>query len=323
MLSVAVIIVNYNGGSMLEECVQSVLQQTVQPKRIIVVDNCSQDGSMEAVEHLLDEDGLIYLSENTGFAKANNLAVKKVTDCEWIALLNPDAFPKEDWLENFAKALELYSNYDMYASCMVSATDPTIFDSAGDAYYVNGKSWNLQHGQKITNENNKTREVIFPCAGAGFYKRESFINAAFFDESYFCYHEDVDLGLRMQLLGYKCLYINNAVVHHMGSAITGVASDFSIYHVHRNLVWTYIKNMPLALLIYYLPSFIAVNIGSILLFIYKGRTGVILKSKLHAIAGIPRVLKNRWDIQRNKKITSCELLSVLSGNSLLKRKACK
>jgi hypothetical protein len=109
----------------------------------------------------------------------------------------------------------------------------------------------------------------------------------------------------------------------MGSAITGVASDFSIYHVHRNLVWTYIKNMPLSLLIYYLPSFIAVNIGSILLFIYKGRTGVILKSKLHAITGIPRALKKRRDIQKNRKITSRELLSVLSGNSLLKRKASK
>ena len=96
-------------------------------------------------------------------------------------------------------------------------------------------------------------EIFAPCAAAALYRRAAFLEAGGFDEHFFCYMEDVDLGFRLRLLGYRCGYAPAAIVHHVGSGTTGARSPFTVYHGHRNLVWTYVKNMPTPWFWLYLP----------------------------------------------------------------------
>jgi GT2 family glycosyltransferase len=132
-----------------------------------------------------------------------------------------------------------------------------------------------------------------------------------FDEDFFSYYEDVDLGFRLRLYGYRCLYVPEATVKHVGSTTFGVKSDFVFYHTHRNLVWTFIKNMPARLFWRSLPTHIVANLVYVLYYTLTGRGRVLWRAKWDALRGLPSVLKKRKEIQKNRIVSDKELLSAM------------
>jgi GT2 family glycosyltransferase len=140
-----------------------------------------------------------------------------------------------------------------------------------------------------------------------------------FDEDFFCYFEDVDLGFRLRLAGHRCLLVPGAVAYHVGYATTERRhSDFAVYHGHRNLVWTYVKNMPGVLFWLLLPLHIALNLVTIIWFSLKGQGGVILKAKWDALCGISifHIWKKRHNIQRSRIASIGEIWKVLDKSFL-------
>lgn len=298
MNKVAVIIVNYNSEDLLRSCLSALAQQTFKPTRIIIVDNGSSPVlSSEIHDHPVE---IISFSENLGFAAANNHAIQRVGDCEWIALLNPDAFPEPDWLMHLVKAAKDNPEFACFASHLVCAQNPDTIDGTGDVYHVSGRPWRRDHGRKKLLPR-KSEEVFAPCAAAAMYKRAAFLEVGGFDEHYFCYVEDVDLGFRLQLANYRCLYVSAACAFHIGSAVTGKGSNFYVYHGQRNLVWTYIKNMPGILFWLYLPEHFLLNLFSLFLFKLRGQFKVAFRAKKDALYRLPAVLKQRKHIQQNRK----------------------
>ena len=156
-----------------------------------------------------------------------------------------------------------------------------------------------------------------PCAGAALYQREVFLNAGGLDEAFFFQLEDVDLGFRLRLLGYRCLHVPDAIVHHMGSALSGRGSPAVVYHAHRNMVWTFFKNMPGPLFWKYLPQHILVNLFMLLSLSLKGRALTIFKAKWDAVKGLRRVLKQRWHIQQNRSVEIENLTALMPQGWLL------
>ena len=134
-----------------------------------------------------------------------------------------------------------------------------------------------------------------------------FVDADGFDEDYFCYVEDVDLGFRLRLFGHRCLYVPQAEVLHMSSATTGRHSDFAVYHGHRNLVWTYVKNMPGPLFWILLPGHILLNIVSIIRFLGMGKGRLILKAKKDALKRLPQMWKKRQGIARRRRASVADI----------------
>lgn len=287
------------------------MAQTVQPYEIILVDNASSDGSIKIVRRF-PLVRLIALDQNSGFARGNNLAIKAAsTASEWIALINPDAFADPCWLEAMLVAAERYPCFDMFASKLVNASNPTLLDGEGDAYLVSGKPSRIGHGMPVSGAIEQEREVFSPCAAAALYRRIAVLEAGGFDEDYFCYVEDVDLGFRLRLSGYRCLYVPQSVAHHVGSGSTGGQhSDFSVYHGHRNLVWTYVKNMPGWLLWACLPLHLVLNFVAVLVFVLRGQGNVILRAKRDAFLGLPKMWRKRKKIQRDRVAVS-EILRML------------
>ncbi|MBT5470067.1 MAG: glycosyltransferase family 2 protein [Nitrospina sp.] len=303
-LSIAVVVVNWNAGDYLKKCLQSLKSQTLPPTQVLIVDNASTDGSIQRVEEEFREYEIIKLEENTGFAFANNLAVKKAENCEWIAFLNPDAFAAPDWLEKLAEAAEKFPEFTSFGSHMLRYGSDCV-DGTGDIYHVCGSAWRRDHGIPSSKIGREMEEIFSPCAAASFIRADVFSDAGGFDENFFAYFEDVDLGFRLQLKGYGCLYVPNAVVEHVGSATTSRFSDFSIYHGQRNLVWSYIRNMPRFW--YYLPQHILFNLAAVIWFSLKGKSGPVLKAKWHALKEFPRV----WDLRRKtqrERVVETELV---------------
>lgn len=305
---------------MLMRCLESVHTQSLQPSRVIVMDNASGDGSAVAAAKTFPEFTVVSLTENRGFAAANNYAVKIADDCEWLALLNPDAYAAPNWLEKLIDAALNNSEFSVFGTRMLMDDDTSLLDGVGDVYHISGLAWREGHGASAPGRFESSMEIVSPCAAAALYRRHDFLAVGGFDEDYFCYMEDVDLGLRFRLAGLRCLYVPNAVARHTGSALTGKYSNFSIYHGHRNLVWTYFKNMPGALFWLLLPVHLALNIASVVWFALQGQGRVILRAKWDALCGIPKICGKRRYIQKNRAIPVREFWGFLNKSLLPNRR---
>ena len=309
---VALIVVNFNGKASLMKCLESVSRQTLAPCRVIVVDNASSDGSAVSAAQAYPDFEFVMLRENTGFAAANNLAARMATDCDWLALLNPDAYAAPDWLEMLCCAARDQPEVGSFGSRMLMADDPSRIDGTGDVYHASGLAWRNDHGASAASRANSPVEIFSPCAAAALYRRASFMSVTGFDEDFFCYMEDVDLGFRLRLLGLRCLYVPQAIVRHEGSATTGGKhSDFSIYHGHRNLVWVFVKNMPATLFWVLLPLHLMLNLVSIVWFVVRGQGTVILRAKRDAIAGLSRMWAKRQQIRQRRHIRVSDVWRLL------------
>ncbi len=296
--SISVVIVNWNAGKYLARCLAALGNQTLSPEKIIVVDNASSDGSADLVAREFPRVTLLRQNHNLGFAAANNLAVTGFTDSTWVALLNPDAFPAPRWLEALAGAMNAFPDCSFFGSHMLKALEPERVDGTGDCYHVSGLVWRRDRGKPTAQIHDRRGEIFAPCAAAACYRREAFLEVGGFDEDYFCYLEDIDLGFRLRLAGHRCRYVADAIVHHVGSGLTGTRSDFSTYHGHRNLVWCYVRNMPAPLFWLYLPQHLFINVLSLLVLTARGQGKTVLRAKRDAIRGLPLALRKRRRQQR-------------------------
>jgi len=301
-MNVAVLIVNWNGGDLLSRCLRCLAGQRRRPDHVIVVDNASTDDSLQLAAAELDGVELIRLSQNFGFARANNIAVAAAGRFDLVALLNPDAFPEPEWLGALMAAAESApANVAAFASQMLLDGAPEYLDGAGDSYHVSGRAWRNGHREARANWPTSNREVFAACAAAALYRRRAFTEIGGFDEEYFSYFEDVDLGFRLRLRGYDCVYVPAAVVRHVSSALGGYRSNFAVYHGERNAVWTFVKDMPSPLLWVYLPQHLILNLAALLYYPLRGQGGVVLKAKIDALRGLPSVLKKRRQVQATRR----------------------
>jgi GT2 family glycosyltransferase len=301
--AIAVLIVNFNSGFLLRECLRHLQLQTRRPEQVIVVDNASTDASAAGLEQEYPDLDLVRLDHNAGFAAANNLAARRAEGVEWLALLNPDAFPQPDWLERLLAAARAHPDCASIGSRMLAAHDSGRLDGTGDIYHVSGLAWRRDHGRLAAGAQCEAGEIFAPCAAAALYRRAAFVEAGGFHEEFFCYFEDVDLGFRLQLLGYRSYYAPDAVVRHIGSATTGRRSPFSLYHGHRNLVWTYCRNMPGWLFWRFMPQHLLLSLGAIVWFTLRGQGGVLLRAKWDALCGLPRCWRQRRIIQASRRVS--------------------
>jgi len=317
---VAVIIVNYNSGALLLRALEALSLQTFRDFRTVLVDNASTDTSADNIESRFPDVTVVRSRVNLGFAAGNNLGMLQAQDAEWIALLNPDAFPAPNWIESLLAAAGAHPEFSFFGCRMVSADQPDILDGTGDIYHSSGAAWRRDHGLPVLQGAQASGEIFGCCAAAAMYRRDAIMEVGGFDERFFCYLEDVDLAFRLRLRGQRCLYVSEAVVDHVGSAISGRRSDFKTYHEHRNLVWLFVKNMPPSLFWRYLALHVALNLATIGVFAARGRLRIILRAKLDALRGLPALLAERKRVQAGRKVASREIdRAIAHGLSLLWR----
>jgi GT2 family glycosyltransferase len=316
-MNVSIVIVTWNSAAHLPACLDALTAQTYQDFDVVLVDNGSTDGCVDEAESRWPELRLqvVKLGENKGFAAANNTGAR-LAGGQWLALLNADAFPDTHWLEELLKAAGNNLKYSIFASRQLLANDTSILDGAGDIYHVSGLAWRRFHGLPAGDFGMKTEEVFSPCGAAALYLRDMFVLAGGFDEDFFSYFEDIDLGFRLRLMGFKCLYVPQAVVEHVGSASTGRRSAFAIYHGHRNLVWAYIKNMPAALFWACLPLHLLMNLYFLLAFSASGQAKAIWRAKADGLRGLGRMLAKRKGIQRLRLTSLRDLHHTMEGDWL-------
>ena len=268
MREVSIVIPNYNGKHFLEDCLKSVFAQDIENMEVIVVDNGSTDGSQE---YLNAYPGVrnIALEKNYGFCGAVNAGIK-AADSDYVILLNNDT----EVDKNFAKELlNLIKSDDRIFSCsskMVQFQDRTLMDDAGDYYCALGWAFGRGKGGLVENYNDE-KTIFASCAGAAIYRKKMLESLGYFDENHFAYLEDIDIGYRARIHGYKNVYAPKAIVYHVGSGFSGSAHNaFKVKLSSRNSVYLAYKNMPFLQIILNSPFLILGHLVKWAFFLKKG-----------------------------------------------------
>lgn len=312
MVSVSVIIVNYNGEKFLQQALDSLRNQTFRDFEVLVVDNASTDGSVDD----LDCDGipgfrLLRQARNLGFAGGSNAGAAESRGV-WLAMLNPDAAARPDWLERVMAATERHPDVNMFTCAQYALEDPGIMDGAGDCYLGFGIPW--RGGFGLPGPVPEEGECFSPCGASALFRRSVFVAHAGFDERFFCYCEDVDLGYRMRLAGERCVFVPDAVILHAGSGITGRTSEFAIFHGTRNRLWIYAKNTPLPLLILTLPGHVLLTLAILLRGLATGRAGPTFRGLKAGIAGLGAIRRDRTYGPPERTASLCDLMCAMAWN---------
>lgn len=298
---VTVIIVNWNGKSLLQECLESLEQQTYRDFSVVVVDNGSVDGSVACVKQGFPDVHVVSLNKNYGFCLANNIALKEANS-EYVALLNNDAMAHKDWLAHLVAAMEQNPAAGLATSKFLYYDQPNMIDRAGDGYTRAGVA-SLRGRGENARQYGRMEWIFGACGGASIYRTQMLKEIGYFDPDFFIIHEDVDLSFRAQLRGYRCLYVNKAVVFHRASSSIGYDSPVSVYYGHRNLEWVYLKNMTSGLILKTLIPHVIYVLVSFGFFLIRGQTRPFLRAKRDALKGWRQMVRRRQSIQ-NEKVVS-------------------
>jgi len=308
---VSVVVVAYQSGALLRECLAGLQRQTVGDLEVILVDNASSDGAAQAAAGEAPDLVFIANDENLGFAAAVNQGARRARG-QWLALLNPDAVPQADWLEALLAAAQAYPDLRCFASRQLMAEDPRRLDGLGDVMSAAGFAFRGGYGQPDPGATEPAL-VFSACGGAMMIDRALFLQMGGLDERLFCYCEDVDLGYRLQLRGTPTLLVPGAVVSHVGSASSGgPRSDFATFYGTRNRLWVFLKDTPPALLWLTLPLHMLATAVLFARHFTRGEISAPWRGLIAALDGLPLALQARREAQSRRKAGSLAIARRMS-----------
>lgn len=326
---ISVVVVNWNRRQLLRACLESLAGQSLSGFEVVVVDNGSDDGSAQMAAAEFGGCSkfrwkLIRNRENRGFCAANNQGIAASAG-DLVALLNNDAEAEPGWLEALSGAFDLADDIGMAASKILVYGEPQRIDKAGHVIYLDGQNRGRGSGVLDCGQFDRMEETLWPDGCAAMYRREMLDQIGGFDEDFFAYGDDAELGLRARIAGWRCLYVPGAVVRHHRAATLGVASSKRIELIERNRVLLAAKLFPWSLLwlngAYYLARLAAGlwaaarNTGELRRF--PGVVGkwqlamALLKGDLQALRLLPRMLRKRRQIRKIRRLSDSEIRRLL------------
>ncbi len=299
--AVVAVVVSWNSGPWLPACLEALAVQSGPDLRIVVWDNGSEPATLAVIDALALRFPRVTFHRdprNVGFAAGNNRAIALAGASDFVLTVNPDVTLSPDCAARLLDVLQQEPGTAAVGATQLS-TDGRSLDGVGDVLHFSGIGWRAGHGRPLAalGDALAPRDIFAPCAAVAMYRRASFDAAGGFDEDFFCYFEDVDLGYRLRLAGNTCRHAPQARAVHVGSVSAGRDSDFTIYHGHRNLVWSFVKNTPGPLLALLLPAHLVMTLFVALVFATRGRARIILRAKVDALRGLPAMLRKRRRIQ--------------------------
>jgi GT2 family glycosyltransferase len=307
----------------LKECIAGLQRQSRQDFEIVVIDNSGSDRvralSLEGIR-------ILSMPQNVGFGAAVNRAFEQ-SATRYLLTLNDDAVPDSGWLSALVDAAESDPRVGMCASQVRLEGDS--LDSAGMLIYGDGSSKQRGHGEPASRYP-RQEDVLLPSASAALYRRSMLEQIGLFDEDFFLYCEDTDLGLRARRAGWRCQYVPAAVVEHRYSHSAGRVSALKAYYVERNRIFVAMKNFPLRMLFVlpvrgtarYLRHAFAAFSGSGKAAQFRGESGgiaamigITIRAHIELFRAAGRIRRQRAAIKETARLSSSEFARLLAVHS--------
>lgn len=288
---VTIVIPNYNNCELLNNLLIS-LSEFISLKNVIIIDNASEDNSVNHIKDNFPEILLIENNKNMGFAYAVNQGIHLVKT-DFVLLLNNDTIIEKNTIPHLLKTINISEKIFSVSSRMIQYHNKELLDDVGDEYTIMG--WSKRRGYNKNISNYLVDEEVFSaCAGAALYKMSVLDEIGLFDEHFESYVEDMDLSFRARLAGYKSYYSSKAIVYHYGSATTGSRyNSFKVKISARNNIYLIYKNMPLWMK---LLNFLFILMGILIKYLFFRRKNL----GQHYIAGIKEGIHNKNKLTKTK-----------------------
>ena len=322
------VVVNWNRKDLLRACLRSLAGQSGVDFETIVVDNGSIDGSADMAEREFAVR-LIRNRENRGFCAANNQGIAAAKG-DFIALLNNDAEAEPGWLAALARACDRRSDIGMVASKILIWEDPTRIDKAGHVIFPDGQNRGRGTGELDQGQYDCPGEALWPDGCAAMYRKEMLQSIGGFDEDFFAYGDDAELGLRARIAGWKCSYAPRAVVRHHRGATMGKGSVRRLALIERNRVLLALKLFPWSLLLLN-PFYYALRLGAGIALArrhagdtaafhgIRGKFAIaagLLWGDLQALGLAPRMLRKRGSLAAIRRLEPAQVRRLLLAHRL-------
>jgi GT2 family glycosyltransferase len=310
---VSFIVINWNGDSYLAECIQSILLQNYNPTELIIVDNGSTDKSKEIISKY-PQIRLISNDRNLGYGPANNQGVREAKG-EIIAFINNDVVLDRDWLSIIVPSILSSDNIGMCAGKTLSYFQKDLIDNTGHLLFWDGLNRGRGRMQKDSGQFDSTEHALFPSGSACIFKASVLRQIGTFDEDFFLYGDDAEMGIRGRLAGWECAFAPKAIAYHRYSASSSPYDPIKFFYVERNRFWVLLKYFPLELILIS-PIFSIARYMFHLLALLKGEgvSGQFAKShpsknllllwgkaQFSAWKGLPRFWKKRRELMKKFK----------------------
>ena len=303
---ISIIILNYNAGNLLLECVESIINSNYKNLEIIVVDNVSIDNSQKKCKEKFQQVILIENKKNLGYCGGNNIGINHAKG-EFLVILNPDVIVELDWLNQLLIAFKKYGN-GIYQPKILATTDHSTIISAGNMIQLFGFGFSRGKGEKDIQQYEKDEEVGYASGTCLFSSSNIFKKIGNFDSYLFAYHDDLDLCWKGALKGIKSFYIHKSVVYHPLEGYSFKWNSFKFFLMERNRLYCLKKNYSGKTIFKMLPSLILVDIAVTLFYLKKGFILAKIRANLDILKNLKIVSKNHKLIQKNRTVEDNELI---------------
>lgn len=317
---ISIVIPNHNGAAYLENCLKSLKTQTYSKMEIVIVDNASQDRSVDIVQSVAPEAVLLRENRNRGFAGGVNAGIRSSRG-DWIAVLNNDTEASADWLAECVQAIHNHPDAAFFACRILDFNNRDTLYSAGDCFLRTGIGYRRGQEQKDREDFQSESEVFSASGCAALYRRTVLEDMGGFDERFFAYLEDVDLGLRLQAADHHGYYIPGAEIYHHGAATSG--GEFSRLSVRlrtRNSVFLLLKSMPLGILFRCIPMIVLAQLAWFLRVLSHKRLICYISGLAAAVFLAPGMIASRSGIRPYWRRTRRRLWHAILKSEALARK---
>ena len=310
---VSIVVICWNNRRFLKRCFDSLMQTDYPNLEIFLADNASGDGSAAFVAEHYPSVRVIVNPTNLGFAEGNNRAIRLARG-KYVVTLNPDTEVDPNWIRELVDVAERDGSVGMLSPKMYILDRGRLLNSAGGDMLLRSGD-NLARGFYLEDDGrfDRVEETFGPSAGAGFYRRAMLDDIGLFDKGLFTYYEDVDLNMRAQLRGYRCLYVPDAKVYHYQSGTLDDNNSVKLFFLQRNKWYVVLKDFPLGLIWHCRRDLARSYVGAMLHLRKTGHQRVVYRVHLSLIKRLPRILISRCAVAVRRRSGSTRRIGQWMG----------
>jgi len=309
---VSIIILNYNAGNLLLECIESVLQTNYQKFEIIIVDNDSKDDSVDRCKEKFRDVQIIENKKNLGYCEGNNVGIRNAKG-EFIAILNPDTVVDSNWLKELIKGYKIFGD-GMYQPRFLTTNNHKILQGTGNMINLFGFGFARNKGDIDEGQFNEPERIGYASGTCLFTSKKIIEELDMFDSFLFAYHDDLDLCWRAALKNIKSYYIPSSIVYHPPEGYTFKWNSFKFYLLERNRQYCLLTHYSRKTYFKMLPALMIIEIG---VFFYYLKKGVLLskfKATLSILKNFKHINVTYKKIQNKRKISDRELIKIFEDD---------
>ena len=303
---ISIIILNYNAGNFLIDCVDSILKSNFKDFEIIIIDNQSSDNSHKKCKDRFDQIRLIENKENLGYCEGNNVGIRHA-EGEYIIILNPDTVVESNWIDELISAYKKFGE-GFYQPKIVSITDKKILLSTGNETQIFGFGFSRSKGKKDQGEFNKIENIGCASGTCIFTSMKVMKKIGLFDPFLFAYHDDLELCWRGLLQGIKSYYVPKSIIYHPQEGYSFKWSKLKYYLLERNRKYCILTHYTRSSFLKLFPALLVVDFAVFVFYLKKGMLREKIKADLDIIKNLKKINEQYLKIQNNRILSDQQII---------------